>query len=56
MSGKDISWTDLEKNYDACVLAVGLTEPNSVRAEGENKDGVCTGCRSCATSGWARRR
>jgi len=32
-----------EKNYDACVLAVGLTEPNSVRAEGENKDGVLYG-------------
>jgi len=41
--GKDITWTDLEKNYDACVLAVGLTEPNSVRAEGENKDGVLYG-------------
>jgi NADPH-dependent glutamate synthase beta subunit-like oxidoreductase len=41
--GKDISWADLEKNYDACVLAVGLTEPNSVRAEGENKDGVLYG-------------
>ena len=38
--GKDVSWDDLKKNYDACVLAVGLTEPNSVRAEGENKDGV----------------
>jgi NADPH-dependent glutamate synthase beta subunit-like oxidoreductase len=41
--GKDISWADLEKNYDACVLAVGLTEPNSVRAEGESKDGVLYG-------------
>ena len=38
--GKDVTWDDLKKNYDACVLAVGLTEPNSVRAEGENKDGV----------------
>ena len=38
--GKDVSWDDLKKNYDACVLAVGLTEPNSVRAEGENKEGV----------------
>src|SRR4029078_97308 len=28
--GKDVSWDDLGKNYDACVLAVGLTEPNSV--------------------------
>jgi len=41
--GKDISWADLETNYDACVLAVGLTEPNSVRADGENKDGVLYG-------------
>src|SRR3984893_5999187 len=41
--GKDVSWDDLKKNYDACVLAVGLTEPNSVRAEGENKDGVVYG-------------
>ena len=41
--GKDVSWDDLKKNYDACVLAVGLTEPNSVRAEGENKDGVIYG-------------
>jgi len=41
--GKDITWDDLKKNYDACVLAVGLTEPNSVRAEGENKEGVLYG-------------
>jgi NADPH-dependent glutamate synthase beta subunit-like oxidoreductase len=41
--GKDVSWDDLKKNYDACVLAVGLTEPNSVRAEGENKEGVFYG-------------
>jgi NADPH-dependent glutamate synthase beta subunit-like oxidoreductase len=41
--GKDISWNDLKKNYDAVVLAVGLTEPNSVRAEGENKEGVIYG-------------
>lgn len=41
--GKDVTWDDLKKNYDACVLAVGLTEPNSVRAEGENKDGVLYG-------------
>ena len=41
--GKDVTWGDLKKNYDACVLAVGLTEPNSVRAEGENKDGVLYG-------------
>jgi NADPH-dependent glutamate synthase beta subunit-like oxidoreductase len=38
--GKDVSWSDLEKSYDAVVLAVGLTEPNSVRAEGEDKAGV----------------
>jgi NADPH-dependent glutamate synthase beta subunit-like oxidoreductase len=41
--GKDVTWDDLKKNYDACVLAVGLTEPNSVRAEGEDKDGVWYG-------------
>ena len=41
--GKDVSWDDLKKNYDACVLAVGLTEPNSVRAEGENTAGVIYG-------------
>jgi len=38
--GKDVTWDELKKNYDACVLAVGLTEPNSVRAEGEDKKGV----------------
>jgi NADPH-dependent glutamate synthase beta subunit-like oxidoreductase len=41
--GKDITWDDLKKNYDACVLAVGLTEPNSVRADGEDKDGAVYG-------------
>ena len=41
--GKDVTWDDLKKNYDACVLAVGLTESNSVRAEGEDKDGVIYG-------------
>ena len=41
--GKDVSWDDLKKSYDACVLAVGLTEPNSIRADGENKDGVLYG-------------
>jgi NADPH-dependent glutamate synthase beta subunit-like oxidoreductase len=41
--GKDVTWDDLKRDYDACVLAVGLTEPNSVRAEGENKDGVIYG-------------
>src|ERR1700730_10392692 len=41
--GKDVTWDDLKKNYDACVLAVGLTEPNSERAEGENKQGVLYG-------------
>src|SRR6202140_1688846 len=41
--GKDVTWDELKKNYDACVLAVGLTEPNRVRAEGENKDGVIYG-------------
>jgi NADPH-dependent glutamate synthase beta subunit-like oxidoreductase len=41
--GKDVSWDDLKNNFDACVLAVGLTEPNSVRAEGEDKAGVLYG-------------
>jgi len=41
--GKDVSWDSLKKDYDAVVLAVGLTDPNSVRAEGENKDGVIYG-------------
>ncbi len=41
--GKDVSWDDLKKNYDAVVLAVGLIESNSARAEGENKDGVIFG-------------
>jgi NADPH-dependent glutamate synthase beta subunit-like oxidoreductase len=41
--GKDVSWDDLKRNYDAVVLAVGLTEPNSARAEGENKQGVMFG-------------
>ena len=41
--GKDVSWDDLKKNYNACVLAVGLTEANSVRAEGENTAGVIYG-------------
>src|SRR5215472_5881296 len=41
--GKDASWDDLKENYDAVVLAVGLTEPNSVRADGENKNGVLYG-------------
>jgi len=41
--GKDVTWDDLTRDYDACVLAVGLTEPNRVRAEGEDKDGVLYG-------------
>ena len=41
--GKDVSWDELKNNYDAVVLAVGLTEPNSVRAEGEDKEGVIYG-------------
>jgi len=38
--GKDVSWDDLRKSYDGVVLAVGLIEPNSIRAEGEDKSGV----------------
>jgi NADPH-dependent glutamate synthase beta subunit-like oxidoreductase len=41
--GKDVTWGDLKKNYDAVVLAVGLIESNSARAEGENKAGVIFG-------------
>ena len=41
--GKDVSWDDLKKNYDAVVLAVGLIDPNSARAEGEDKPGVLFG-------------
>ncbi len=41
--GKDVTWDELKKNYDAVVLAVGLIESNSVRAEGEDKQGVLYG-------------
>lgn len=41
--GKDITLEDLKKNYDATVFAVGLTESNSARAEGEDKPGVIFG-------------
>ncbi len=41
--GKDITLDDLKKNYDATVFAVGLTESNSARAEGEDKAGVIYG-------------
>jgi NADPH-dependent glutamate synthase beta subunit-like oxidoreductase len=41
--GKDVTLDDLKKNYDATVFAVGLTESNSARAEGEGKAGVIFG-------------
>src|SRR5215472_10113014 len=41
--GRDVTWDDLKKSYDACVLAVGLTDANSARAEGEDKEGVLFG-------------
>ncbi len=41
--GKDVTLDDLKKNYDATVFAVGLTESNSAKAEGENKAGVIYG-------------
>ncbi len=41
--GKDVTWDDLKRDYDACILAVGLTEPNRVRAEGEDREGVLYG-------------
>src|SRR5438067_5776886 len=41
--GKDVTWDGPTKQYDAVVLAVGLIDPNSARAEGEDKDGVVFG-------------
>jgi NADPH-dependent glutamate synthase beta subunit-like oxidoreductase len=41
--GKDVTLDDLKKNYNATVFAVGLTESNSARAEGEDKPGVVFG-------------
>ena len=41
--GKDVSFDELRKKYDAVVLAVGLINPNSARAAGEDKDGVVYG-------------
>jgi NADPH-dependent glutamate synthase beta subunit-like oxidoreductase len=41
--GKDVTLDDLKKKYDATVFAVGLTESNSARAEGEDKPGVVFG-------------
>jgi NADPH-dependent glutamate synthase beta subunit-like oxidoreductase len=41
--GKDVTLADLKKNYDATVFCVGLIEPNSARAEGEDKPGVIFG-------------
>ena len=41
--GKDVTWDDLKTHYDACVLAVGLTEPNGLRPDGEEKEGVLYG-------------
>src|SRR5262245_18873549 len=41
--GKDISWEALQTQYHAVVLAVGLIEPNSVRADGEDKENVLYG-------------
>jgi NADPH-dependent glutamate synthase beta subunit-like oxidoreductase len=41
--GRDITWDALQQQYDAVVLAVGLIDPNSARAEGEDKAGVVYG-------------
>jgi NADPH-dependent glutamate synthase beta subunit-like oxidoreductase len=41
--GKDVTWADLERDYDACVLAVGLTEPNRLPVDGADTDGVLFG-------------
>jgi NADPH-dependent glutamate synthase beta subunit-like oxidoreductase len=41
--GRDVAFDDLRKHYDAVVLAVGLIDPNSARADGEDKQGVLFG-------------
>lgn len=41
--GKDVSWDELQKNYDAVVLAVGLINSNKLGADGEDKEGVIYG-------------
>ena len=41
--GKDITFDELRQQYDGVVLAVGLIEPNSARAEGEDTEGVLFG-------------
>ena len=41
--GKDVTFDELRQQYDGVVLAVGLIEPNSARAEGEDKEGVLFG-------------
>src|SRR3979411_1810338 len=42
-NGKDVSGDALKNPSDAVVLAVGLIDSNSARAEGEDKDGVVFG-------------
>jgi dihydropyrimidine dehydrogenase (NAD+) subunit PreT len=38
--GKDVSLGELEADYDAVFLGIGLAGVNALRAEGENKSGV----------------
>ena len=39
--GKDISWEDIEKKYQAVFLAVGAQNSTSIGVEGEQLAGVC---------------
>lgn len=41
--GKDISFEDLKKEYDAVIVAIGAWNSLSMRCEGENLDGVLGG-------------
>ncbi len=41
--GKDISFEDLRKEYDAVIVAIGAWNSLSMRCEGENLDGVLGG-------------
>ena len=41
--GKDISFEDLRKEYDAVIVAIGAWNSLSMRCEGENLDGILGG-------------
>ena len=38
--GKDITWEDLRRRYDAVVIATGATKPRDLNIPGRNLDGV----------------